>query len=132
MRVVLDTNILLSAFLTKGGAAQQLFVRSIAVHRVLVSEYILREACEKLSGKLKVPDALVAVFIGYVRTRATVPDLPEKEGHIDFEDRKDVPILQFLDAAGAHFFVTGDKKLLALKKYKKTFILSLREALELL
>ncbi|OGX11725.1 MAG: putative toxin-antitoxin system toxin component, PIN family [Omnitrophica bacterium RIFOXYB12_FULL_50_7] len=132
MRVVFDTNILLSAFLTKGGVAQQLFVRAIAVHAVLSSEYILREAHEKLSDKLKVPEPTVVFFMRYLRARMTVFDFPDKVERIDFEDLKDVPILYFLEKAGAHYFVTGDKKLLALKKHKQTLFLSLREALELL
>jgi putative PIN family toxin of toxin-antitoxin system len=132
MRVVLDTNILLSAFLTQGGVAQQLFVRIVAAHAILTSEYILQEAVKKLSGKLKVPEREVEFFTRYLRTHMTVIDLPEKIEKIDFEDPKDVPILHLLEAAGVHYFVTGDKKLLGLKKHKQTLILSLREALELL
>lgn len=71
-------------------------------------------------------------FTRYLRTHMTVIDLPEKIEKIDFEDPKDVPILHLLEAAGVHYFVTGDKKLLGLKKHKQTLILSLREALELL
>ena len=131
MKVVFDTNILLSAFLTRAGVAQQLFVRAVAAHQVILSEYILQEACEKLSGKLKVPESLVAVFIRYLRSRAVVVDLKVKSS-VDFSDKKDVPILHLMEITGAHYFVTGDKKLLELKKHKQTLILSLREALELL
>ncbi len=132
MRVVFDTNILLSAFLTQGGVAQQLFAKAVASHAVLSSEYILQEAVKKLSGKLKVPEREIGSFMRYVRARMTVIDLPEKVARIDFKDPKDIPILQLLEAAGVHYFVTGDKKLLELKKHKQTLILSLREALELL
>ena len=132
MRVVFDTNILLSAFLTRGGVAQQLLARVFASHAVLTSEYILQEAVKKLSGKLKVPKREIDSFMRYVRTRITVIDLPKKIAPIHFEDPKDIPILQLLEYASPHYFVTGDKKLLELKKYKQTLILSLREALELL
>jgi putative PIN family toxin of toxin-antitoxin system len=132
MRVVFDTNILLSAFLTKDGVARQLFARVVAAHEILASEYILREAVEKLSGKLKIPERETGSFMRYVRARMTVIDLSEKTGRIDFEDPKDIPILHLLESAGVHYFVTGDKKLLALKKHRQTLILSLREALELL
>ncbi|HNX68423.1 MAG TPA: putative toxin-antitoxin system toxin component, PIN family [Candidatus Omnitrophota bacterium] len=132
MRVVFDANVLLSAFLTRDGIAQQLFVRVLADHETLVSEYILREAVEKLSGKLKIPEREVEVFARYIRARMTVIDPSEKAGPIDFEDPKDIPILRLLEAGGVHYFVTGDKKLLGLKKHKQTLILSLREAFELL
>lgn len=132
MKVVFDTNILLSAFLTKGGVAEQLFSRVVATHTILTSEYILQEAVEKLSRKLKIPEREVGLFIRYVRARMTVIDTLEKSESIDFEDPKDIPILQILEAAGVHYFVTGDKKLLKLKKHKQTLILSLREAFELL
>jgi predicted nucleic acid-binding protein len=85
-----------------------------------------------LSGKLKVPAAEVAYFMNYARTRMAVVDLPDNSPPIHFEDPKDIPILHLLEVSGAHYFVTGDKKLLALKKHKQTLILSLREALELL
>ena len=61
-----------------------------------------------------------------------VVDLSDNFSHIHFEDLKDIPILYLLEVSGAHYFVTGDKKLLELKKFKQTLILSLREALELL
>jgi putative PIN family toxin of toxin-antitoxin system len=132
MRVVFDTNILLSAFLTEGGAARQLFSRIVANHALLASEYILQEAVGKLSGKLKVPGREIVSFMCYVRARITVVDPSEKPEHIHFKDPKDIPILLLLEVAGVHYFVTGDKELLALKKHKQTLILSLREALELL
>ena len=86
MRVVFDTNILLSAFLTQGGVAQQVFSKSVAAHAVLTSEYILHEATEKLSGKLKVPEREIASFMRFVRTRMTVINIPGKPGGIDFKD----------------------------------------------
>ncbi len=132
MRVVFDTNILLSAFLTHGGIAQQLFARVVAAHTALTSEYILQEASKKLSGKLKVPARETELFMRYVRARMTAVNLSQGHEAIHFGDPNDIPILHLLEVAGAHYFVTGDKKLLGLKKHKKTLILSLREALELL
>ncbi len=132
MKVVFDTNILLSAFLTRGGAAQQLFARTIATHTLITSERILQEAGAKLSGKLQIPDREIGLFMRYVRTRMNVFTLSSKVPEIDFQDSDDIPILHLLEAAGIHYFVTGDKKLLDLKKHKQTLILSLREALELL
>lgn len=132
MRVVFDTNVLLSAFLTQGGAAQQLFMKVLGKHTILTSDYILREAEEKLSQKLKVPAREIGVFMRYLRSRTSVIGLTHEASPIDFEDPKDIPILQLLEVSGAHYLVTGDKKLLALKKHKQTLLLSLREALELL
>ena len=132
MKVVFDANVLLSSFLTRSGVAQQVFVRVVAAHQALSSEYILREVGKALSGKLKVPAPEVTHFMSYARARMALIDLPEDAPSIHFEDPKDIPILHLLEVSGAHYFVTGDKKLLELKKYKQTLILSLREALELL
>ncbi len=132
MKVVFDTNVLLSAFLTRSGIAQQLFVRSLGAHQVLLSEYILEETSAKLTGKLAIPASLVNGFIRYLRARTTVIDLGPQPSSVEFSDKKDVPILHLLEVSGAHYFVTGDKKLLDLKKHDKTLVLSLREALELL
>ena len=132
MRVVADTNVLLSLFLTEGGTAQQFFTKAISGHALITSEHILGEAVRKLSGKLQVPEREVGAFTHYLRSRMTVVELPRDPGSIKFEDPDDIPVLQLLEVAGAHYFVTGDKALLELKKYKQTLILSLREAFELL
>lgn len=132
MRIVFDTNVLISAFITTQGIAARLLRRGMEDHEVVLSGYILNEFKGRLTQKLRYPHALADQFVRFLEIRAVLRDIPQKTGGIDFPDLKDIPILHFLEATGAHYFVTGDKRLLALKKHKHTLILSLREALELL
>lgn len=100
-------------------------------HAVILSEFILEEMREKLLKKLRLPENLTAETVRFLKRRSLVIKAPVNP-HIHFEDKNDIPILSLLEASGAHYLITGDKKLLALKKFKQTLILSPREALEIL
>ena len=63
--------------------------------------------------------------------RAAVIHVPKPSG-IKFSDPKDIPLLALVQASKAHYFVTGDKKLLELKKHGSTLFLTPREAMEIL
>lgn len=131
MKIAFDTNILISAFITTEGIASRILLRALEDHEVCVCHYIFHEFKEKLVRKLRYPPSLVDVFLQFLESRTRI--FPESAGVApSFSDPKDIPILQFLEYAAPNYFVTGDKKLLELKKYKRTVILSLREALELL
>jgi predicted nucleic acid-binding protein len=132
MRITLDTNVLISAFITTEGIASRVLLRGLEEHEVCLSEYILFEFREKLTGKLRYPPGLVDMFSRFLVSRAQILSESVLAGEPNFSDLKDVPILRLIESAGVHYFVTGDKKLLALKKHRQTLILSLREALELL
>jgi putative PIN family toxin of toxin-antitoxin system len=132
MRVTLDTNVLISAFITTEGIASRVLLRSLEQHQTCFSDYILREFREKLIRKLQYPSGLVDIFLKFLASRAQLFSVRSTTAAPDFSDSKDIPILQLLEVAEVHYFVTGDKKLLGLKKHKQTLILSLREALELL
>ena len=132
MRITLDTNILISAFITTEGIASRVLVRSLEEHETCFSDYILREFREKLIHKLQYPPGLVDIFLKFLASRSQLFSARTAAVAPNFSDSKDIPILQMLEVAGVHYFVTGDKKLLELKRHKQTLILSLREALELL
>ena len=84
-----------------------------------------------LIHKLEVPHALVQRTVHFLRQRTIVLEVPVNP-NIEFEDKKDEPILSLIDVAKANYFVTGDKKLLALKKRGQTLFLTPREAMEIL
>ena len=130
MRVVFDTNVLISGFLTTAGVSQYVFMAAVKRHQVIVSEYILKELEHKLTGKLGAPQELVKEAVHFLRRRALVLNIHENPT-IDFPDKKDKPILSLVEASKANYFVTGDKKLLALKKFGPTLFLSPREAMEI-
>lgn len=108
MRVVIDTNVLVSAVL-KGRQPREIiqFVIDNSNYEWIVSEKILAEYKEVLSRKKfnlidEVRDEWVAIC-------ETVPILFEVNVEIDFpRDRKDAKFLACAVAAEADFLITGD------------------------
>ena len=74
---------------------------------------------------------LVESTMLFLRNRAAVLNVPVNPA-IHFPDKKDIPILSLLEASSPHYLVTGDKRLLELKKFRQTLILTAREALGIL
>ncbi len=132
MRIIFDTNVLISAFITTQGMASRVLLRSLEEHEVCLSEYILNEFRERLANKFRYPPGLIDLFLRFLSVRAQILQEETSPSDVHFSDPKDIPILKLLETGDAHYFVTGDKQLLDLKKHKQTLILSLREALELL
>jgi len=131
MKVVFDTNVLISGFLTTTGVAQYAFRLGLKRHNLIISEFIIDELRRKLTQKLGFSDAEISGIFHLLEQRATLLHVP-LDKKISFSDKKDIPILSLVKATQSHYLVTGDKKLLALKKFGSTLILSPRESLEVL
>ena len=110
MRVVLDSNVLISAFATKGICAE-LFRDTLNSHELLVSGYILNEVSEKLLQKLRIPEVTVGsirhLLSGFIVNPSTSPEIG-----IPIRDPEDIPIVSFAAAISADVLVTGDRDLL--------------------
>lgn len=110
MKIVLDSNVLISAFAARGLCAD-LFRELVASHDLLISDYILAEVHEKLIGKFRmsppVADGIRELLTQYL---VTPGDLPEIE--IPIRDPDDVPIVAFAVAVAADALITGDRDLL--------------------
>lgn len=82
-------------------------------------------------GKLKNPTERVETLTEFFRKRAVILDASEAHS-AKFSDKGDLPLLALIEISKAHYFVTGDKKLLELKKYGATLFVTPREAMEIL
>lgn len=129
MRIVLDTNVLLSGFALRGMCEALVDICFDSPdHRVITSQYILDEFLRHYTGKFKVPAADAAVAVQFIRDHAEVVEPAEvTEGRCDEDD---LPILGTLVGAGADCLVTGDKNLLELGKFGGYPILSPRRLYE--
>ena len=133
MRVIFDTNVLISAFLTTTGPSQHVFALALRRHAVILSPYILEEFLSKLVHKLRFPEAQVKEAVRLLKERTHVLDVPEPHQRaIKFSDKKDIPLLALAEISKAHYFITGDKKLLALKHHGATLFLTPRAAMAVL
>jgi putative PIN family toxin of toxin-antitoxin system len=125
MRVLLDTNVIVSAVTTRGLCAD-VFRTVLAEHELITSPALLQEVRRVLTAKFAVPERLVAQYLELIQQAATnvepatIPDVPLK-------DQDDLAILAAALAAHAQVLVTGDRELQSLHRLRKVRILSPRE-----
>lgn len=120
IRVVLDTNILISGFLYPGSAPSRIVnLAADGSIRNAVSSYIIAEFRRILMLKFKrsqpETDDLISIIVGF----SDVIDTVLQPSTIEL-DENDIPILACAIAAQARFIVTGDKGILAAKRYRLT------------
>jgi len=125
MKVVLDTNVIVSAFATRGLCAD-VFEVCLMSHAIVLSEYILSEVKEKLIDKINLPKNTVQEIIDYLREQAQIVN-PKNIREPICKDKSDIPIIGTALSGNARFIITGDDDLLILKRYKDVEILTLRE-----
>lgn len=122
MRLVLDTNVLIAALITRGDCAD-LLEHCVANHSLVTSEFILGELREHLVGKFKFAaseaDEAVALLQSQM-TRVMPAELP----HSVCRDMSDEQIIGTAIAGNAQCIVTGDKDLLVLQRYAAIEIVS--------
>jgi uncharacterized protein len=129
VRVVIDTNILVSA-LIDDGKPRKLVVELFDKHTVILSRQMLAELADVLSrDKFTVTSSQVDRFVtSLVRMSKIVPD--NARFKVVLEDPNDDEVLNTAYGGKAEFIVTGDRHLLVLKKFKKTKIVNINQMLD--
>lgn len=129
MRVVFDTNILVSALVFPGGQGESALRRIIAeIDQLVLSRPILDELLDVLGRKFA-RDAEELAHVAVFLSDLAVIVAPKHRLRV-LKDEPDNRILECAIAGHAKAIVTGDKALLALKRYEEVRILALREYLE--
>lgn len=110
MRILLDTNVLVAAFATRGFCLDILQL-VLTEHRLLVSETILEELGRILADKLGMPATRLDEVVAFVHEHSelVVPVEPATWPEVDPEDRW---IVAAALAGKADVLVTGDTDLL--------------------
>ena len=111
MRVLLDTNVLVSAFTTRGLCAD-LFRLVLAEHELLSAEVVLQELERMLRTRFRVPSATVAEILTLLAGFETVAK-PDSPSDIAVRDKDDAWVLASALAGRADVLITGDRDLLA-------------------
>lgn len=112
MKVFLDTNVLVSAFATRGLCADVLRL-VLSEHELLISGEVLAELTRVLQTKFGVSEAVLRSTLEFLspyeqNTKHLVPQLPP------VRDPADEKILRSAVAAGAEVLVTSDDDLLVI------------------
>jgi uncharacterized protein len=112
VRVFLDTNVLVSAFATRGLCADVLR-HVLAEHVLVVGEVVLGELRKVLRSKLKLPAETVGEIEQFLREYEVVPK-PKALSTLEVRDPDDRWVLASALAGNADILVSGDQDLLAL------------------
>ncbi len=122
MNLVLDTNVLIAAFIAKGFCHTPV-EQCLRMHSVITSEFILNELREKLTGKFKHSDADATAVEMLLRSRMRVVDPTPLESNVCCDPDDDMVLATALTGKAA-CIITGDKDLLTLKKFGEIHIIS--------
>jgi uncharacterized protein len=129
MRIVADTNVIVSALVFGGVPRQVLEMADAGQCELFYSAAIQDEVQRILAGKFGWDES---------RLRQVLPPfwsmgemvVPRATVHAVADDPDDDRILECALAAGAAFIVSGDRHLLRLQRYRSILIVSPREFLE--
>ncbi len=126
MRIFFDTNVLISAFTTRGLCAE-LFETALREAEVIVGEPVIEELIQVLTHKFRAPSDLVSRVEAELRERETIPAPATIPATIE-ADPADAVIVACALEAHADLFITGDRALLELREVEGLPILSPRDA----
>lgn len=129
MKIILDTNVIISAFISQG-LANRLFEKCIEKHQIYISNWILDELLNKLENKFNIHKELLHKVKKYIDTYFNKIVINNKELPDVCRDKDDNNILLLAENINADLIITGDKDLLVLKKYKNIKIIDPRKYFE--
>jgi len=131
VKVVLDTNILVSGLLWRGAPYRCLLALRAGLADLILSPPILDEFRNVLVGKFRHTTAEAEEAVAFVRESATLIDIPGTL-RIVKDDPEDDKFIETARIAGADYIVSGDHHLLALGKEAGVTVIGARDFLSIL
>ena len=106
----MDTNVLVSAFATRGLCADVLRL-VLAEHTLVTVDVVLREVAQVLRSRFRLPRSRVDDIVAFLREHEVVAK-PEAPSELAIRDEDDRRVLASAVAGSAEVFVAGDRDLL--------------------
>ncbi len=122
MKIILDTNVLIAAFVARG-YCHELFENCARQHTLITSDFILNEFQEKLAKKFKLGSEEIHQVSELLLSRMKVV-IPVKLEQQICRDADDDNVIATAIAGDCDCIITGDKDLLVLKQYQSVSIFS--------
>ncbi|MGH9794970.1 MAG: putative toxin-antitoxin system toxin component, PIN family [Candidatus Acidiferrales bacterium] len=122
MRLLLDTNVLIAAFITRGVCAE-LLEHVVEKHEPVGSSYVLAEFHDKLVKKFAISRREATAAAHLLASRFAMVE-PVELGERVCRDADDDPVLATAVAGHCACLITGDRDLLSLKEFRGVVILS--------
>ena len=126
MKVVLDSNVIIGSFATRG-LCQSLLELCLEHHLILFSEELLEEIRKNLREKIKVSTPRVREIVSFLKDQGRMISPEPLEKPATCPDPEDVHVLSLAVSGKADLMVTGDKALLALASVRGIQIVSPRD-----
>ena len=125
MKIILDTNVIIAAFATRG-LCSAVFELCLDRFEVVLSEAILKEVLKSLNSKIKLPLPQCDLIVSYLRDNFSLSEIDDLDKS-PCRDKNDIHVLGLAQHSGAEYIITGDKDLLDLVQHKNTKIVTPRE-----
>ncbi len=124
MRVLLDSNVIVSAVATRGLCAD-IFRAVLADHELVTCSKVLQEVERILRSKFSVPDNLISEYLELIRQDAIFAEAEEVPA-VNLKDADDMEIIGAAISGKADVMVTGDREVLEIKRLRRLRIISPR------
>lgn len=138
MRITLDTNVLVSAFIAKHGHSANLLELALTVEviEMVLSEPILRELGDVLlrdevRSRFSYTQQDIRKIVGTLRKSAKIVS-PTSRFVVIKEDPKDDVILNTAYDGNAEYIVSGDSAMLKLRRFKGIRIVTPKQAMDII
>ncbi len=109
----LDTNVLASAFNTRG-LCNDVFLLVIEEHELVTGEIVLEELKAVLRRKFGLPATTVSQIDSFLR-KYQVESLPQEAPTLKLSDHNDLLVIASALSSGSEIVVTGDAEILRLE-----------------
>lgn len=123
MRVVLDTNVYISAAILGRVCEEIIQTCRFSNLQVFISKDIIDELKDKLSHKFLWQDKQISLFLESIMEFCKIVQVYEKISYVK-DDPDDDKILECAVSVDCDFIISGDRHLLKLKSYKTIKILN--------
>ncbi len=128
IRVVPDTNIIISSVFWKGNPHEVIRRGIMGKYQLVISAGILDEVADKLRNKFQFQEESIQELIDILMTYSHVVEPASKFDVV--RDKRDNKIIECAFDSKADYIVTGDPDLLELKEFRGIIIFKAREFLE--
>jgi putative PIN family toxin of toxin-antitoxin system len=129
-RILLDTNVYISAILFKG--KPRIILQEVIEEKVtaFISKEILIELENTLTKpKFKLTNEFIQIVISEIRDLTKLISTTPLNNYLDLRDRNDYHILEAAFSTDIDYLITGDKDLISLNKIREFKIVSPEEYL---
>ncbi|MBM3713714.1 MAG: putative toxin-antitoxin system toxin component, PIN family [Actinobacteria bacterium] len=126
MKIFLDTNIIISAFITHGYPAE-LVEYCLTNYKIYTSDFIIEEVEKNLKNNFEYNEMEVNEVFNFMKSNFINVGKYKKLGKTVSRDADDDNVLAAAIFEKVDCIVTGDKDLLTIEKYKKVKIISPRD-----